>query len=78
MSDPSADLYRETPVRLFGYANEVGESFQFILPQFVGPSYFVAYAYCLADSITKAYMQYAKDGGISPQVFITGLDCLIW
>jgi len=29
VSDPTADLYRETPVRLFGYANEVGESFQF-------------------------------------------------
>jgi hypothetical protein len=27
ISDPTADLYRETPVRLFGYANEVGESF---------------------------------------------------
>lgn len=27
ISDPDADLYRETPVRLVGYANEVGESF---------------------------------------------------
>lgn len=27
VSDPDADLYRETPVRLVGYANEVGESF---------------------------------------------------
>lgn len=27
ISDPEADLWRETPVRLLGYANEVGESF---------------------------------------------------
>ena len=79
VSDPTADLYRETPVRLLGYANEVGESFQFQAPQFVGPSYFLAYAYCVADSISKGFDQYGREGGnFTPEVFTTFLDCLIW
>ena len=64
VKDPEADLYRETPVRLFGYANEVGESFQFIFPAFVGPSYALAYTYCFADAVSKGIDQYVRDGSM--------------
>ena len=48
------DLYRDTPVRYLGYANEVGESFRHLFPRLVKPSYGVAFAYVFADAADKA------------------------
>ena len=48
------DLYRDTPVRYLGYANEVGESFRYQYPKFVVPSYGIAFMYCFADTIDKS------------------------
>ena len=45
----------------------------------MGPSYFLAYSYCVADSISKGFDQYMREGGqFTPAVFTTSLDCLIW
>jgi len=36
-----------------GYANEVGESFHFITPKILLPSYVVAFGYVFADTFSK-------------------------
>ena len=43
------DIWRDSPVRLLGYANEVGESFRYIFPRMVTPSYVLAFAYTFGD-----------------------------
>ena len=49
------DIYRDTPVRLLGYANEVGEAFRALVSvKFVIGTYGVASAYVLADTYDKA------------------------
>lgn len=49
------DIYRDTPVRLLGYANEVGEAFRALVNvKLVYASYGVASAYVLADTYDKA------------------------
>ena len=49
------DIYRDTPVRLLGYANEVGEAFRALVNvKFVYASYGLASAYVLADTNDKA------------------------
>ena len=47
--DKRVDIWRDTPVRLLGYANEVGESFRYIFPKMVTPSYGLAFAYTFGD-----------------------------
>ena len=50
-------------MRLLGYTNEVGESFRYVFPKGVVPSYAIAFAYVLADTQDKANKQYRADGG---------------
>lgn len=49
------DLYRETPVRYIGYANEIGEAFKSFLPKigYYG-TYGIAISYVLADTADKS------------------------
>ena len=54
------DIFRDSPVRYLGYANEIGESFRPIFPKFVMPSYAVSFAYVGADTIDKAKKHYDK------------------
>ena len=56
------DIFRDTPLRYAGYCNEVGESFRYIFPGFVVPSYIVSFGYCFADTFDKGSKQYKKDG----------------
>ena len=56
------DVYRDTPVRYLGYCNEVGESFRYVVPWFVKPSYVISFGYCFADTMDKGYKQYRCDG----------------
>ena len=52
------DVWRDTPVRYLGYANEVGEALAAFLPGWGVPfSYAVALSYVLADSVDKAARQ---------------------
>ena len=64
------DLFRDTPVRLLGYANEVGEAFKPVAPRifYVG-SYATSCAYVLADAKHK----YDADGDAKH-----GVDALVW
>ena len=81
MSDKTArvDIWRDTPVRLLGYANEVGESFRHIFPRMVMPSYAVAFAYTFADVADKGYLQYEKDDyKVTSTCFIQAGDALVW
>ncbi|XP_058825828.1 mitochondrial fission process protein 1 [Topomyia yanbarensis] len=82
MSVIEKDLYRDTPVRYLGYANEVGEAFRPITKKiFVHASYGVAICYVLADTADKSKKQYQKPevlgGGPRGAAIATG-DTLIW
>jgi len=50
------DIWRDTPLRYLGYANEIGESFHGIVPKFYYPSYALAIGYVLGDVQDKARM----------------------
>ena len=52
------DIFRDTPIRYLGYANEIGESFRYQFPKLVIPSYIVSFGYCFADATTKGYATY--------------------
>lgn len=63
-------MLRDKPVRLLGYANEVGEAFKGLVSRrlYLG-SYGVACAYAVADAADKAY----RGGGAA-----AGVDALVW
>jgi mitochondrial fission process protein 1 len=55
------NIFRDSPLRYAGYANEVGESFRYQLPRFVLPSYVIALSYCLGDAFCTGYRSCFKD-----------------
>ncbi|KAI6198355.1 Mitochondrial 18 kDa protein [Aphelenchoides fujianensis] len=80
-----SDLYRETPIRFLGYANEVGEAFRaWIPPTAVRLTYVVAFGYVLADALDKthgaykAVKKYATREERQKQVGLTLADTLVW
>lgn len=57
----AVDIYRDTPLRFLGYANECGEAFAAWLPAGGVPaSYAVAIAYVLADTLDKTRKAWAR------------------
>ncbi|KAG8195862.1 hypothetical protein JTE90_001101 [Oedothorax gibbosus] len=83
MDDKSVDIYRDTPVRYLGYANEVGESFRAVVHKnVVRGSYVVAFGYVLADTADKV----KKTDKLLDQTDITrtrklatsAIDTLLW
>uniref|UniRef100_A0A7S3D2N3 Mitochondrial fission process protein 1 n=1 Tax=Palpitomonas bilix TaxID=652834 RepID=A0A7S3D2N3_9EUKA len=55
------DIFRDTPVRFLGYANELGESFRaFIAKKLVVASYVVSFGYVFADTAHKGHVEYLK------------------
>ena len=76
------DIYRDTPVRLLGYANEVGEAFRALVNvKFVYASYGVASAYVLADTYdkaSKAKKQLGNADGAMAKVGVAAFDTLLW
>jgi len=80
------DLFRETPVRYLGYANEVGEAFRaFVGASGVFASYAVASGYVLSDAIYQSYRISKSEeanamspGGKSMRVFVAGAESLVW
>lgn len=73
------DLARDTGLRYLGYANETGESFKFIAPQFLTPSYALAYGYCLGDGLYKGlHYFYDHDAQMSSGVVKAFGDALIF
>ncbi|OXA62151.1 mitochondrial fission process protein 1 [Folsomia candida] len=68
------DIWRDTPVRLLGYANEVGESFRALVHvNAVRLSYGVAFAYVFADTNDKTKKEMNQKRKI-----IAAADTLIW
>lgn len=75
------DIYRDTPVRYLGYANEVGEAFRSIIPKsVVWSSYIVASGYVLADTIDKGLKTYHDNNSpnATKNVLISMTDTLLW
>ena len=52
-SGKEQDIWRDTPLRYLGYANEVGEAFGPLYPKYVRPSYAVAFLYVGCDTGDK-------------------------
>ena len=86
------NIFRDSLLRYCGYANEVGESFRYLYPKFVMPSYAVAFGYCLADSVSAGYQvmavteDFGDEGSISKfdtrskekRAAIAMFDTLLW
>lgn len=73
------DIYRDTPVRLLGYANEVGESFRALTPiWFVRATYGVSSAYVVADTYDKASKMSKQPGATQRTVTHAAVDTLLW
>ncbi|CAH1963524.1 unnamed protein product [Acanthoscelides obtectus] len=77
------DLYRETPVRYLGYANEVGEAFRSIIgAKWVNFTYFVATLYVLADTADKSAKSFKQtnknETNHIKKVLYTTTDTLVW
>jgi mitochondrial fission process protein 1 len=71
------DIWRESPLRYLGYANEVGEAFGPIFPKFVKPSYGIAFAYVGCDTIDKT-VKSMRRGDDGTSTLKTSVDALIW
>ena len=73
------DIYRDTPVRLLGYANEVGEAFRALVHvRWVRLSYGVASTYVLADTYDKGKKMAAVPGADMGMVGTAAVDTLLW
>ena len=74
--DKKVDIYRDTPLRYLGYANEVGESFRNLVHRnVVRFSYLVSVSYVLADASSKCNLERDKPDGAPIRTFV---DVLIW
>ncbi|KAJ3650613.1 hypothetical protein Zmor_016701 [Zophobas morio] len=73
------DIFKDTPVRLLGYANEVGEALRgFIGTKWVRFSYQVATLYVVADTLDKTAKSLSRGKDtVTKTVFVT-TDTLIW
>jgi fission process protein 1 len=81
MGDKGYNIFRHSFLRYAGYANEVGESFRYQFPRFVGPSYAFAFGYCLADASWTGYSTYQSERNTKHQVHDTvraTVDTLVW
>ena len=80
--DGEVDLWRDTPVRYCGYANEVGEAFAAFLPGWGVPaSYGLAAIYVMCDTAdkgSKAYQGEADEDQKLKRGAIVTLDTFTW
>mmetsp|Transcript_589 Transcript_589/g.2157 ORF Transcript_589/g.2157 Transcript_589/m.2157 type:complete len:255 (-) Transcript_589:1090-1854(-) len=76
------DVFRETPLRYVGYANECGEAFRPLVPVWVVvSSYVVAILYVLADAGSKALAEAgarSPSAGISSKTVAIAVDALVF
>jgi len=76
------DIFRDTPLRYLGYANELGESFRSVVNvKWVVLSYGVASSYVLADTISKSNKvrkELEKQPGQIKRTLATAADVLLW
>ena len=74
------DIFRDSPLRYCGYANECGEAFRPLVPvEVVYFSYVVAIVYILSDTVDKG-LKGAKSGGEGATIRGTlgALDTFFW
>lgn len=77
-NDDDYDVYRDSPLRLTGYTNEVGEAFRGIVStRLVVASYVAAGAYAVADAVDKGRRaaRAEDDLNAAPPAFV---DALVW
>ncbi|XP_013090356.2 mitochondrial fission process protein 1-like [Biomphalaria glabrata] len=77
------DVFKDSLLRYLGYANEVGESFRFMVPvKVVWFSYFVSSGYVIADALDKGYKVWKKpfqrEEKRLEKTAIATIDTLIW
>jgi fission process protein 1 len=80
-AEKAVDLYRDTAVRYFGYANEVGEAFRPLVPApMVTFSYLVAFAYIAADSYSQGakVVDPSSGGGWKKPSVLASIDSLLF
>ncbi|RNA00787.1 mitochondrial fission process 1 [Brachionus plicatilis] len=88
-SKPDLDIFRDTPVRYLGYANEIGESFRSMISQVaVRATYGVSFGYVFMDVIDKGKKTFVKEKKLSesgvekesPVIKTAKIatDCLVW
>lgn len=82
----SYNIFRDSPLRYCGYANEVGESFRYQYPRCVVPSYLIAFGYCFADAASATYKVMSEENDTTVKetrskevrAAIAGFDTLMW
>jgi len=74
---PEVDVWRDTPLRFAGYANEVGESFRYVLPRLLAPSYGVALLYVVGDTVDKT-LRASQLGAETSALAYTAADVALW
>jgi len=73
------DIYRDSPLRYLGYANEVGEAFRPLVPvEAVYVSYFLAISYILADTVDKGKQGAEGEPGGAVRGTLGALDTFSW
>lgn len=83
---PGYDIFRDSPLRYLGYANELGEAFRPIFPLGVVPSYMVAMCYVNGHAIDRTLTTYenTKNDATIPQetknymMLNSFVDTLLW
>ncbi|KAH7957595.1 hypothetical protein HPB52_020733 [Rhipicephalus sanguineus] len=80
---PPTDIFRDTPVRLLGYANEVGEAFRSLVHvNVVRLSYAVASVYVVADTTDKVLkadkVKCPNAEAHRNKLLNTAVDTLVW
>lgn len=73
------DIFRDSPLRYMGYANEIGEAFVAWLPPFGVPaSYGVAAVYVFMDTTDKGIKRWKETSGDAKLTGATTMDTLLW
>ena len=73
------DIYRDSPLRFLGYANEVGEAFRPLVPvEVVYFSYVAAISYILADTVDKGKKGTEGPEGGAIRGTLGALDTFCW
>ena len=81
--DNTIDMWRDSPVRYLGYANEVGESFRPLFPRMLIPSYLLSIGYVLGDTRDKYVKAKSQETSSSTSLslsspWISAMDALLW
>ena len=71
------DIWRDSPLRYLGYANEVGEAFGPLYPKYIRPSYGVAFLYVGCDTADKTWKS-IQSGDSTRETAKKSGDALIW